>query len=66
MNTYQIDGYDITAQTEGEALTILWEHLDTGEPMDNITPNHTGYRGRFTGAWICHTCGPLCIESETE
>lgn len=28
---------------------------------------HTGYRGHFTGAWICNTCGPLCdYEGEEE
>jgi hypothetical protein len=21
---------------------------------------HTGHHGHFTGAWICHDCGPVC------
>lgn len=25
---------------------------------------HTGYHGHFTGAWICNTCGPLCVEDD--
>lgn len=39
MNTYHLDDYIITANTQGEALSILWEHLDTGEPLEGITPN---------------------------
>lgn len=66
MNTYNLDGYVITADTEAEALSVLYEYLNTGEPLDGIEPAHTGYHGHFTGAWICHTCGPLCTESDTD
>lgn len=26
----------------------------------------TGYRGHFTGAWICYTCGALCDCTDDE
>jgi hypothetical protein len=64
VNTYKLDGYFITADSEAEALDTLYEYVNSGEPLDGIEPAHTGYTGHFTGAWICNTCGPLCIQGE--
>jgi len=64
MSTYYLDGYNITADTKLDALDLLAEHHNTGEPIEGVSWAHTGYRGHFTGAWICDKCGPLCIASD--
>jgi len=64
MTTYYLDGYNVTADNREEALDLLLETVNTGEPVAGVAWAHTGYRGHFTGAWVCDKCGPLCIASD--
>lgn len=66
-DTLQID----TVGEFGEHATRAAAHRAAQQLADTVTTcsdcgqvvipgEHTGHRGHFTGAWICHDCGAYC------